>query len=370
MRIVHVNTERTWRGGESQTFNLMRGLRDLGHEVEAVALPESALAQRCREQAIPVIEQRMRSDADLAAAFRLERLLKKRPFDIMHAQTARAHSIALMARLMGAPAKLVVSRRLDFPIAGNIINRWKYRHRRVDAYVAVADVIRDLLIGAGVGPERVTVINSSIDLARFTGVADQRASVRAELGIPHDAPVIGNVAALAWHKGQQDLVAAMPMVLSAHPGAWLVIVGGGDQHDALARRAAEAGVTGRVLLTGARRDIPRVLTAFDLFCMPSYFEGLCNSVLEAFAMRLPVVATRAGGLPEIVRHEATGLLAPPHDPDRLADALIRVLHDPALSSRLGEAGHRLAHERFGVEKMVSDTAALYARLLSQGAPAG
>jgi len=370
VRIVHVNTERTWRGGESQTFNLMRGLRGLGHEAEAVTLPASALAQRCREESFPVVELRMRSDADLAAAFRLARLLKRRPFDILHAQTARAHSIALLARLMGAPAKLVVSRRLDFPIASNLFNRWKYRHRCVDAYIAVADVIRDLLIGAGVGPERVTVINSSIDLARFTGVGDHRSSVRAELGIPPEAPVIGNVAALAWHKGQQDLVAAMPDVLAALPGAWLVIVGGGDQHDALKRRAAETGVAGRVVLTGVRRDIPRMLTAFDLFCMPSYFEGLCNSVLEAFAMKLPVVATRAGGLPEIVRQEETGLLAPPRDPDGLAAALIRVLRDPVLSARLGEAGHGLVHERFGVERMVTETAALYTRLLESPAAIG
>lgn len=363
MKVVHVNTERTWRGGESQVFNLMRGLARLGHEPRAVTLPSSALAGRCRQEGLPVYEMAMRSDADLPAAFRLARHLRREPCDILHAQTARAHSIALLARLLGARARLVVSRRIDFPVRRDPFNRWKYRSRRVDRFIAVAENIREILLAAGVEPQRVTVINSSIDLGRFTDVGDHRPEVRSELGLPPTAPVIGNVAALAWHKGQKDLLAAMPDVLAVLPETRLVVVGEGDQRQALEQQAAQSGIADRVVFTGMRHDVPRLLTAFDLFCMPSYLEGLCNSVLEAFAMRLPVVATRAGGLPEIVRHEQTGLLAPPHDPPALAAALVRALTDPALASRMSDAGHRLVHERFGVDRMVELTASVYASLL-------
>ncbi|HEY3174512.1 MAG TPA: glycosyltransferase family 4 protein [Candidatus Polarisedimenticolia bacterium] len=362
MRVVHVNTEPTWRGGESQVLNLMRGLRGLGHEVEAVTLPASALASRCREESLPVTEIPMRSDADLPAAIRLARHLRRHPCDILHAQTARAHSIAMLARLMGARTRLVVSRRIDFPVRRDPLNLWKYRSRLVDVYIAVAGNIREILVQAGIEPRRVVVINSSIDLKRFTGVGDHRAEVRRELGIPQDCPVIGNVAALAWHKGQKDLIAAMPRVLSEAPEARLVIVGEGDQGDALQRQAADAGLARRVIFTGLRGDVPRLLTAFDLFCMPSYLEGFCNSVLEAFALRLPVVATRAGGLPEIVVDGETGLLAPPHDPLALAATLLTMLRDRELSSRLALAGHRLVHEKHGVERMVQRTAELYASL--------
>ena len=362
MKIVHVNTERTWRGGESQVFNLMRGLARLGHEASAVTLPGSALAERCREEGLPVFELAMRSDADLPAALRLARHLRGQPCDILHAQTARAHSLGLLARILGVRAKLVVSRRIDFPVRRDPFNQWKYRSRLVDRYIAVAGNIQDILLAAGVEPQRVTVINSSIDLGRFTGVGDHRAGVRRELGLPLSAPVVGNVAALAWHKGQKDLIAAMPQILRVVPETRLVIVGEGDQRDALKQQAGELKVLDRVVFTGMRRDVPRLLTAFDVFCMPSYLEGLCNSVLEAFAMKLPVVATRAGGLPEIVRHEETGLLTPPHDPPALAAALVRALSDHSLASSMGEAGHRLAHERFGVDRMVELTAALYASL--------
>lgn len=362
MKIVHVNTERTWRGGESQVFNLMRGLVRIGHEPSAVALPGSALAERCREEGLPVFEMSMRSDADLPAAHRLARHLRREPCDIVHAQTARAHSIGLLARLLGVRAKLVVSRRIDFPVRRDPFNQWKYRSRHVDRFIAVAANIRDILLAAGVEPQRVTVINSSIDLGRFSGVGDHRADVRRELGIPLTAPVIGNVAALAWHKGQKDLLAAMPALIGAIPDVRLVIVGEGDQRESLMRLAAELNIQQRVVFTGIRRDVPRLLTAFDLFCMPSYLEGLCNSVLEAFAMKLPVVATRAGGLPEIVKHEETGLLTPPHDPPALAAALARTLTDRALATRMGEIGYTMVHEKFGVDRMVERTAALYASL--------
>ena len=125
MKIVHVNTERTWRGGESQVFNLMRGLARLGHEPRAITLPGSALAERCREAGLPVFELSMRSDADLPAAIRIARHLRRQPCDILHAQTARAHSIGLLVRLLGIPAKLVVSRRIDFPVRRDPFNQWK-----------------------------------------------------------------------------------------------------------------------------------------------------------------------------------------------------------------------------------------------------
>jgi glycosyltransferase involved in cell wall biosynthesis len=359
LRIVHVNTEPTWRGGESQVFNLMRGLLARGHQVEAVTLPESALLARCREASIPATPIAMRGDLDVAAALRLARHLRRVRPDVVNAQTARAHTLGLLAVHLGAPGRLVVTRRLDFPIRRDPANLWKYRSRRVARYIAVAGIIRDILVGAGVRADRVSVVNSSIDLGTFVKSDQQRAEARAELGIPPGARVLGNVAALAWHKGQTDLLSAMPRVAASFPGAWCVIVGAGDEREPLEKQAAALGGGVRILLTGMRRDVPRLLNAFDVFCMPSHYEGFCNSVLEALATGLPVVATRAGGLPEIVEDGTTGLLVPPRDPEALAAGIVRVLSDAELAHRLSEAGERAAQARFGVDLMVDKTTALY-----------
>jgi len=257
----------------------------------------------------------------------------------------------------------VVSRRIDFPVRRDPANRWKYRTRLVDRYIAVAGVIRDVLVAAGVPAARIEVIHSSIDLSRFNG-SGERDGVRAEFGIPTDAPVVGHVAALAWHKGQKDLVSAIPALVSALPDIRVVLVGSGEEEQALKRQAAELGVDRHVIFTGARSDVPRLLPVFDVFCMPSYLEGTCNAVLEAFAMKVPVVASSAGGLPELVEPERTGLLVPPRDPAALSAALLRMLRERELARRCTEAAFALVHERYGVERMVSRTAALYQEVMT------
>ncbi len=365
--VLHVNTERTWRGGESQVFSLVTGLRDAGHEVCVAALPGSALAERCREAGVDLFEVKMAGDLDLGAASRISRFARERRFDVLHAHTARAHAIGILARVLGAPGKLVVARRLDFAISTGLAGRLKYRSRRVDMYLAVADVIRRILVDAGVPAAKVRVVNSSIDLRRFEEARARRAAVRAEvrgeLGLPPGDPVVGNVAALADHKSQVDLVAAAPALLREVPSARVVIAGEGDQRPALEAQIRSLGLEERVRLLGFRRDVPRLFAAFDLFVMSSKLEGFCNSVLEAFAMEIPVVATRAGGLPEMVFDGETGLLTPVHDPAALAAAMARMLRDGDLARRTAAAGRRLVESEYTTERMVERTREAYAELV-------
>jgi glycosyltransferase involved in cell wall biosynthesis len=159
-------------------------------------------------------------------------------------------------------------------------------------------------------------------------------------------------------------VSAIPALVSALPDIRVVLVGSGEEEQALKRQAAELGVDRRVIFTGARSDVPRLLPVFDVFCMPSYLEGTCNAVLEAFAMKVPVVASSAGGLPELVEPERTGLLVPPRDPAALSAALLRMLRERELARRCTEAAFALVHERYGVERMVSRTAALYQEVMT------
>jgi glycosyltransferase involved in cell wall biosynthesis len=365
--VLHINTERTWRGGESQAFYLMSGLRALGGRVGVAALPGSALAARCREAGMHVFEVGMAADLDIGGASRIARHAEGNGFQILHAHTARAHAMGLLARTLGSKAKLVVHRRLDFPVSTGLAGRLKYRSAKVDLYLAVAEVIRRMLIEAGVRAEKVRVVNSSIDIGRFREARERRseigADVRRELGLPASSIVVGNVAHLAGHKSQRDLIAAMPRLLADLPGARLVVVGDGEERARLAAQASALGVAESVVFTGFRKDVPRLLAAFDLFAMSSRLEGFCNSVLEAFAAGVPDVATRAGGLPEMVRDGETGLLTPVGDPAALASALLRLAGDRPLAERLAVAGRKLVESEYTVERMVERTALAYADLI-------
>jgi glycosyltransferase involved in cell wall biosynthesis len=180
-----------------------------------------------------------------------------------------------------------------------------------------------------------------------------------EFWLPHGSPVVGNVAALAAHKGQRHLVGAAALVVRAIPDARFLIVGTGELHDPLERQIRSLGLERHVILTGFRTDALGLMKSFDLFVMSSVTEGLGSAILEAMACRRAVVGTRAGGIPEAVVDGETGLLVPIQDEAALADAIERLLRQPELRDRYGVAGRARVERTFSVEQLVQGTARVY-----------
>jgi glycosyltransferase involved in cell wall biosynthesis len=191
------------------------------------------------------------------------------------------------------------------------------------------------------------------------------ARLHEELWLPHHAPLVGNVAALVPHKGQRHLVEAAALVVRQVPDARFVIAGEGELRQALERQIKEHHLEKHVLLAGFRPDVLSVHKAFDIFVMSSVTEGLGTSLLDAMACAKPVVATTAGGIPEVVADGETGLLVPPRDHHALAEAVVRQLNDAALRQRLGRAGLARVREHFTAERMVRETLAVYARVTAR-----
>ncbi len=367
LRTLHIDGERTWRGGEQQVLYLTTGLKARGHGVVVACQPGSPMAERARAAGLDVAEVGMRGEADFRAVLALRRILRRGGFDIVHMHTSHAHALGCAAAALARRGRTVVSRRVDFPIAASVLSGFKYRHG-VDRFIAISQAVRQVLVDGGVAAGKVAVVHSGIDLARFEGVTAGR--LREEFGVAPEAKAIGNVAAMADHKGQRYLLAAMPRVLAAEPRARLFIVGDGELRGALEAQAKELDIGHAVTFAGFRTDVPAWLALFDVFVMSSHLEGLCTSVLDALAMRRPVVATAAGGLPEIISHEATGLLVPPKEPGPLADAIVRLLRDRDLGRRLAEAGRRHVEAEFSAESMVEGTLNVYREVMDEGTGAG
>ena len=363
LKTLHIDGERTWRGGEQQALYLTMGLQRRGHEVTIACQPASPLAERAREAGMEVVEVRMRGEADFLAVLALRRLIRRGGFDIVHMHTSHAHALGCVAAALARRGRTIVSRRVDFGVAKNLISGFKYRHG-VDRFIAISEAIKKVLIDGGVAEQRIAVVHSGIDLKRFEDVPPS--CFREDLGFAPDAPVIGNVAHMADHKGQRYLMAAMPAVLAAEPRARLVVVGDGELRGALEAQVQELDIGHAVAFTGFRTDVPQWLDFFDVFVMSSHLEGLCTSVLDALAMRRPVVASAAGGLPEIIRHEETGLLVPPKDPEALAQGILRLLRDRDLGRRLAEAGRRRVEGEFSADSMVAGTLAVYDEVVHEG----
>ena len=358
MNIVHVDSHRPWRGGEQQVLYLTGFLNDHGHNSVVVCQPQSALHQRCVAAGMPVKTLRMRHEVDVLAAWRLGRLLRQLQADILHMHTPHAHTIGLLAGLLAPNVCKIVSRRVDFAPLRNRFSRWKYVRRDLH-YIAVSDAIRHVLLSDGIAAHQVQTVHSGIDLQRCDAVVPT-----APL-FPAGSRVIGTVGHLAGHKGQRYLLAALPHLVRTYPKIGCALVGTGDLHASLAAQAADLGVSDHVKFTGFRRDALSLIQQFEVFVFPSVQEGLGTSVLDAMALYKPVVATRAGGIPEVVEDGVTGLLVAPQNPAALARAIQSLLEQPERGKMFGAAGRQRVAQHFTAERMAARTLQVYRELLHE-----
>src|SRR5262245_780409 len=364
---LHIDTARTWRGGQNQVLLTVNGLREIGQRAALVAHPGGELRRRAAE-GLELVPLAPRSEMDFTAAWRLARVIRKLQPDVIHAHDAHGVALASLALSLGAAAApkgeppLVVSRRVDFHLRGNSFSRWK--HRQVDCFIAASEAIRQMLLADGVPAERTVTVHEGIDVERVAGAPP--VNVHEAFWLPHDAPVVGNVAALVPHKGQRHLIEAAHLVVQELPDARFVILGEGELREPLEHLVKAHHLEKHVLLPGFRTDVFGCIKGFDIFAMSSVTEGLGTSLLDAMACARPIVATRAGGIPEIVDEGVNGLLVPPRDHTAMADAIVRLLKDAGLRRRMGDAGFARVGERFTVERMVASTAAVYARVAGTG----
>lgn len=365
LRTLHVNTEKGWRGGEQQMAYLVEGLRARGHGVRLALQPHGEAAPRLEAAGFDVVRTRMRGEADPFSMLRLRRIVRAYRPDVVHLHTSHAHALGGMAvRWAGAPRPaVIVSRRVDFSIYRRSflgLNGWKYRHG-LDRIVCVSEAIRQVLVNDGLDPATLAVVHSAVDPAR---VRDARpVDVRARLGLPAGCPLVLAVGALVGHKGHTHLVAALPALRAAVPGVRVVVAGEGPLRPDLEAQARALGVADALVLAGQVTDLPGWFHGVDLLVMPSTEEGLGTSVLDGMAAGLAVVASRAGGLPELVDDGVHGRLVPPADPSALAAAMAGLLLDPATRARLGAAGRARVDAEFVADRMVEGTLAVYAEVL-------
>ena len=344
MRSLHIDTARTWRGGQNQVLLTVNGLREVDHDAILLAHEQGELKRRAGEGAhvrgfVP------RSEFDVQAGWQLVRLLGDLQPDVVHAHDPMAVSLIAMALQMSTslPRRplVVASRRVDFHLKRHAFSRWKYKH--VDVFIAASRLIAAILEQDGVTADRVEIVHDGVNVHAIERAPAVEA--HAALWLPHGAPVVGNAAALAGHKGQKHLVAAAAQVIREIPDARFVIVGEGELRETLEHQVTSLGLERHVFLPGFRKDVIGLMKSFDLFVMSSVTEGLGSAILEA--------------IPEVVKDGVTGILVPPRDEAALAAAIVDLLRDPAKRRALGAAGHDRVMTEFSVEQLVAGTMVVY-----------
>ena len=357
---LHVDTARTWRGGQNQLLLTVLGLRARGHRTALVAHPNGELYRRASNSPdlIPIA---VSGEVDFPAAWKLSRVLLAMRPTVIHAHDAHAVAMVALARSMGPrrpPPRFVVSRRVDFHIRRNAFSRWKYA--QVDRFLCASDAIRAMLANDGIPARCMATVHDGVDLDRVA--AARKLDVRADLGLAPDTLLVGNVAALVPHKGHRYLIEAAATVVRRVPDARFVIVGEGELETALKRQVKDLHLERQVLLTGFRPDALSLQMGFDLFAMSSVTEGMGSALLDAMAMGQATVATRAGGIPEVIVDGQTGILVQTRDAHALASAIVRLLEEPDRRTRFGAAGYERVRQCFSVEQMLQRTIDAYDHL--------
>jgi glycosyltransferase involved in cell wall biosynthesis len=346
------------RGGERQTELLIKGLEQKGWQNYLACRIKSPLSRTdclSKENIFPIL---MLGELDLIAGIRIGLIARKIGTRIIHCHTALAHSLGLIARTI-SKAKLVVTRRVDFPLSAPIASTLKYR--RVDHIIAISRRIEAILLQAGVSREKVSLIPSGVEL-KDPPSTEAVEKLRAELDISLEDIVIGTVAALVGHKDYPTLLRAFNMVSQKIPRAHLLALGEGDDFPKIQKLVTELGITSKVKFLGFRKDVRDFFGLFRVYVQSSKMEGLCTSLIEAMFHRLPIAATSTGGIPDLIEHRISGLLSSPEDPEALASSIIELLNNPQLAQELG-VGAYLKSLDFTVENMVNRTEKLYLKLL-------
>ncbi|MFM9050890.1 MAG: glycosyltransferase [Bacteroidota bacterium] len=339
MKILHVSTAQTWRGGEQQLLYLTKGISAEGISQVLVTPIGSVLSGKSQAKNVQTIGFTSR----LSLPFIIANTVRKYVCSIIHVHDSHAHTAAVVAAaLLGMNKPIIVSRRVDFKVSNSPFSRWKYRHASIRKIICVSDAVRTVMRQDIKDRSLLRVVYDGVEVKDFFRA--DRSTLLNELGIPHEMKLVGNVSALADHKDHPTFLRAAAELVSKRKDIRFLLAGAGPEESNIRELITKLGLQKHVLLLGFRSDPIRVISSLDVFMMTSKTEGLGSVVLDAFSCGTPVVATDAGGLPELVENGKTGLLVPVSDHQALASAVNRLLDEKTLAQNLTIAARAKVQE--------------------------
>jgi glycosyltransferase involved in cell wall biosynthesis len=396
IRVLHLITRLDRGGSAENTLLTVIGLDPRRYQVmlgygasleshmtpdEAASLEHRLAAARAVGVELTVIPSLVRQLApvrDLASLVAMMRLIRRFSPLVVHTHTSKAGALGrLAAWLCHVPVVVHTPHgHIFYGYYGRMLSacfvtveRWL--GHMTDALIALTEAGKLEYVERRIAPvERLRAIHSGIDLSSCQRNSTSPAMARKALGLPARGPVIGVLGRLVPIKGHEYLIEALPMILKKFPSAMLLVVGEGPERGPLAARAASLGVSHRIRMVGAQFDLPGYVAACDVIAQPSLNEGMGRTVLEALVMGKPVIASRVGGLPELIDHGGNGLLVPPASPSALAHAVCSLLWDRARLRRMSHAARQSVGRQFSTEAMVAAIDRLYGELLTAGCPVG
>lgn len=368
IRVMHVVQSLEVGGLENGVVNLLNQLSDERFNHVVCCLTHAGrLAERIQSKDVEIVEMGLPTDRFRFPVMKLRRLLRQWAPDIVHTRGWGTIDAIVAARVAGV-SRVIHGEHGREAADPQGLNPKRNLIRRalspmVDRFVCVSEDLRRWLISTvGISERKVLAIHNGVDIGRFQ--AQARDDVRRRLGLGETEFIIGTVGRLDPVKDHVSLLAAFAPIAKRSPNARLLVVGGGPMRQKIESQVISLGLSGQIFLLGDRHDVATILNAFDVFALTSIAEGISNTILEAMASRLPVVATRVGGNPELVQDGTTGRLVEARDVAALTTAFAGYFEDREMCVRHGAAARIRAEKHFSLERMATDYAELYSDVLT------
>lgn len=361
MIVLHLDSEKTWRGGEQQVSYLIEELKNFGVSSIVGAHPESKLYQYAIENNIEVIKIPY-GGLQLNAAKVVANYCKDKKVDFIHMHSAKAHTVGVYSTWFGHNSDLILSKRTDFAVRNNFMSLYKYNHPKIKKILCVSNKIKEIL-------DR-SLKDNSISMTVYSGINPERFNVKNiegylknKFNLSHDSIIIGNTSAISDHKDYFTFLNVAKNISSKDKRFKFFIIGSGPLEQQVKDEVKKLHLDNCVYFTGFINNITEVLRNLDIFLMTSKEEGLGTSLLDAMICKVPIVATAAGGIPEIVKHENTGLLSQVGDAEHLANNLLRMYNEKELQTQCVENAYKMVKDNFSKKMTAKKTFEVYEQCL-------
>ncbi|NDK56123.1 glycosyltransferase family 4 protein [Pontibacter fetidus] len=364
MRILQLVSEKSWRGGEQQVAYLLEELRRLGITCHVCCRKGSAFEEYCRQNGFPYIALSFNKIFPIPTALQLKDYINKHHIELVHMQASHAHTIGVLAHKLGANCKLVLSRRVEFPIGSSFLSKYKYNYHGIKRIICISERVRDVLAKSIKDSSKCVTVYSGINLDRFKDLPTIKTDyLRRTYNIPANNLLIGNISAIDVHKDYFTFLETAKLLKEKGVKATYFAIGTGKLEQEVKKYATDLGLWENVVFTGFLKNVHQVMPELDMFVFTTIKEGLGTTVLDAFASRVPVVASATGGIPEMVEDGVTGMLAPVKQPAIFAEKALQLINNPDLRNAIvANASQRV--RKFAKEETALHTLAIYKDILS------
>ncbi|MFD2824233.1 glycosyltransferase family 4 protein [Lacinutrix iliipiscaria] len=349
MRVLQITVSSVWRGHEQKIIYLYEAFKEKNYVEDQyiVCANNTPIYDVAKNKNMQVIGLDYKSEYDFGLAKKLARIVKEKNIDVVFIHSSKAHTIAVLSHLFyKLPAPLVLCRTLIRRVDSNMLRTWKYNYKGIKKIICVSQPVVDVLKFAVKDHSRMCVVGSVTDIHKFTK-KEKNGLLHKEYNIPSDYKIIGNIAAFSGFKDHYTWVDTVEKLVKRNTiKAKYILIGEGELEDDIRKYVADKNLNNHIIFSGFRNDIPEVLPEFDLFLFTSDNEPTGGVLLESYACKIPIVAANAGGIPEVIVDNETGLLAEVANPTDFADKVELLINDAGLQKKFTTNGYQFLLDNF------------------------